>query len=205
MDFYKNKFFGIRLFKISKFEERLEILNNQLLTNYKNNKWMLLNNLLYSITPKNRSMQRRTLVNIYFLDFINSYRGYRHVFGLPTRGQRTWTNGNSVFKSNNILRNYKINVFKKSLPSTLKDNINNAYYLEQINFIWKNQWELEWGLAQRHHVVAFKKSRGYVKYDITALARVNPNIRDFKKQKLFSIGFDYGFTKDLLKNQKKQK
>jgi hypothetical protein len=38
IDFFKNKFFGIKLFKISKFEERLEVLNNQLLTDYKNNK-----------------------------------------------------------------------------------------------------------------------------------------------------------------------
>lgn len=205
IDFFKNKFFGVKFFKIGRFEERLEVLNNQYLLDYKNNKWIILTNLLYSIVPKNRSMQKKKLVNIYFLDFINSYRGYRHVFGLPTRGQRTWTNGNSVFKSNTTLRNYKLSIFKKTLPAALRDNVNNAYYLEQINFLWKNQWELEWNLAYRHHAVALKKNRGFVKYDVNTLSRVNPNIRDFKKQKLFSIGFESGFTKDLLKNQSKLK
>ena len=203
INFFKNRFFGIKKHTVQKFEERLEVVDNNYLTDYKNNKWIILNNILYSMVPKNRSMQKRTLINIYFLDFINSYRGYRHAFGLPTRGQRSWTNGISVFKSNNILRNYKINIFKKSFGLSLKDNINNIYYLDQINFIWKNQWEFEWNLAQRHHTVALKKNRGYIKYDIGVLSRINPNIRDFKKQKSFSIGFDTSFIKELLKNQNK--
>ena len=198
-DFFKNKFFGIRSFSILKIEERLEVSNTKFLTNYKNNKWVILNNLLNYLVPKGQSMQKKYLVNIFFLDFINSYRGYRHIFGLPVRGQRTWTNGNSVFRSNNTLRNYKINVFKKSFSFSLKDNVNSAYYLEQINFIWKNQWEFEWNLAQRHHTVSLKKNRGYIKYDVGVLSKINPNIRDFKKQKLFSIGFEPGFTKELVK------
>ena len=144
-------------------------------------------------------MQKKFLINIFFLDFINSYRGYRHVFGLPVRGQRTWTNGNSVFNSNNILRNYKINLFTKSFLFPLINNVNNAYYLEQINFIWKNQWEFEWNLAKRYHTFSLKKNRGYVKYDLDTIAKINPNVRDFKKQKLFSIGFDSGFTRGLIK------
>ena len=142
-------------------------------------------------------MQKKCLSNIYFLDFINNYRGYRHIFGLPVRGQRTWTNGNSVFKSNNLLRGYKFNIFKNSLPTQLKDNVNTLFYLEQVNFIWKNQWEFEWNLAKKYHTVSLKKNKGFVKYNINTLSKVNPNIRDFKKQKLFSIGFDLGFTKDL--------
>lgn len=200
LDFIKNKFFGINIFYVKKLEERLEVSNQYPLTSYKNNKWFLLNKVLVNIVPKNRSLQRRLLVNIFFLDFINTYRGYRHIFGLPTRGQRTWTNGNSVFKSNNTLRNYKTYVFKKSFSVSAQDNVNTAFYLEQVNFLWKNQWEFEWNLAHRHHAVSLKKNKGFVKYDLSALSRVNPNTRDFKKQKLFSIGFDYGFTKKFLKN-----
>ena len=88
-DFIKNKFFGLKLFSILKIEERLEVSSNKLITNYKNNKWVILNNFLNYLVPKNRSMQKKFLINIFFLDFINSYRGYRHVFGLPVRGQRT--------------------------------------------------------------------------------------------------------------------
>lgn len=205
IDFFNNKFYGINIFYISKLEERLEVSNKYPITNYKSNKWLVLNNLLLSIVPKNKSLQKKLLTNIYFLDYINSYRGYRHLMGLPTRGQRTWTNGNSIFNSNNVLRNYKLHIFKKSLPSSIKNSVNNAFYLEQLNFLWKNQWEFEWNLAQRHHSISLKKNRGFIKYDVDTLYKINPNVRDFKKQKIFSIGFDHGFTKNLLKNSIKNK
>lgn len=204
IEFYKNKFYGINIFFISKLEERLEVLDNYPITIYKVNKWLLLNNLLMNIVPKNQTTQKKLLSNLYMLDYVNSYRGYRHLMGLPTRGQRTWTNGNTIFYSNNLLRNFKVNLFKKKMALGLKSNINNAFYLEQLNFIWKNQWELEWNLAQRHHTISLKKNKGYVKYDVDVLSRINPNVKDFKKQKLFSIGFEPGFTQSLMKNNFKK-
>jgi len=48
-----------------------------------------------------------------------------------------------------------------------------------------------------------KKNRGFIKFDINTLIRINPNIRDKKKQNVFSIGFDKGFTKQVLKNNVK--
>jgi hypothetical protein len=50
-----------------------------------------------------------------------------------------------------------------------------------------------------------KKSRGFIKFDISTLAKINPNVNDKKKQSLFSIGFDPGFTKSILKNNLKLK
>ena len=205
INFFKNRFFGIKKHTIQKFEERLEVTDNNYLTDYKNNKWIILNNILYSMVPKNRFMQRRTLINIYFLDFINSYRGYRHSFGLPVNGQRTWTNAKTVFSSNCLLRNYKLNSFKKSLLNLPLNDINNAFYLEQLNFLWKSQWELEWFFAKKKRLIDLKKSRGYIKFDVNTLSKINPNVKDKKKQSLFSIGFDPGFTKFILKNNIKLK
>ena len=205
VDFVKNNFFGLGYFYVNSLEVRLEVLNQYPIVQYKNNKWVVLHNVLERLVPKKRSLERRLLLNVLFLDFIQSYRGYRHLFGLPTRGQRAWTNGNSVFRSNNILRNHKISIFKKSLSSVVSENVNSAHHLEQVNFLWRNQWDFEWVLAQRHHAVSLKKNKGFVKYDLSALSRANPNARDFKKQKLFSIGFDYGFTKNFLKNAQKIK
>ena len=145
------------------------------------------------------------LFNIYFLDFIGSYRGYRHSFGLPVNGQRTWTNAKTAFSSNSLLRNYKLNSFKKSLLNLPLSDVNNAFYLEQLNFLWKSQWELEWFFAKKKRLVDLKKSRGYIKFDVNTLAKINPNVKDKKKQSLFSIGFDPGFTKFILKNNVKLK
>lgn len=204
-DFLEKKIDGFKKNSINFFEQRLEISTNYSISLYKNSKWLILNNLLDSIIPNNKNLKKRRLINIYFLDFIGSYRGYRHSFGLPVNGQRTWTNSKTTFSSNFLLRNYKLNSFKKSLLGLPISDVNNAFYLEQLNFLWKSQWELEWFFAKKKRLVELKKSRGYIKFDVNALSKINPNIKDKKKQSLFSIGFDPGFTKFILKNNVKLK
>lgn len=204
-DFLEKKIDGFKKNNIKFFEQRLEMSATLSINLYKNSKWLVLNNLLDFIIPNNKNLKKKRLVNIYFLDFISSYRGYRHSFGLPVQGQRTWTNANTVFKSNSLLRNYKLNSFRKSLMGLPVNEINNAFYLEQLNFLWKSQWELEWFFAKKKRLIDLKKSRGYIKFDINTLAKINPNLKDKKKQSLFSIGFDPGFTKFILKNNLKIK
>ena len=204
-DFLEKKIDGFKNHSINSFEQRLEISTNFNISLYKNSKWLILNNLLDLIIPNNKNLKKRRLINIYFLDFIGSYRGYRHSFGLPVNGQRTWTNAKTTFSSNSLLRNYKLNSFKKSLLGLPLSDINNAFYLEQLNFLWKSQWELEWFFAKKKRLVELKKSRGYIKFDVSALSKINPNVKDKKKQSLFSIGFDPGFTKFILKNNVKLK
>jgi small subunit ribosomal protein S13 len=53
---------------------------SQLLTVYK---------VLLCVVPDNKDLKKKTIFNIFILDLINSYRGLRHAFGLPVRGQRT--------------------------------------------------------------------------------------------------------------------
>lgn len=204
-DFLEKKIDGFKNHSISRLEQRLETSTNYSISLYKNSKWLILNNLLDLIIPNNKTLKKRRLINIYFLDFIGSYRGYRHSFGLPVNGQRTWTNSKTTFSSNSLLRNYKINAFKKSLLGLPVSDINNAFYLEQLNFLWKSQWELEWFFAKKKRLVELKKSRGYIKFDVSALSKINPNVKDKKKQSLFSIGFDPGFTKFILKNNIKSR
>jgi ribosomal protein S13 len=204
-DFLDNKIDGFKKNNVNFFEQRLEISTKFSINSYKNSKWLILNYLLDSIVPNNKNLKKKRLMNIYFLDFISSYRGYRHSFGLPVHGQRTWTNSNTVFKSNTLLRSYKLNNFKKSLMSLPINEVNNAFYLEQLNFLWRSQWELEWFFAKKKRLIDLKKSRGYIKFDVNTLAKINPNLKDKKKQNLFSIGFDPGFTKFILKNNLKLK
>lgn len=196
IDGFKNSY-------INFFEQRLEVSSKFVLNTYKNSKWYIFFNILDVIIPNNKNLKKQKLINIFFLDFISSYRGYRHSFGLPVKGQRTWSNANSVFKSNVLLRNYKLNTFKKSLFNIPLNDINNAFYLEQLNFLWKTQWELEWLFAKKKRLIEFKKSRGFIKFDINTLSKINPNVKDKKKQNLFSIGFDLGFTKIMLKTNLK--
>ena len=173
INFLDKKIDGFKLFNIKMFEQRLELSSNFSINLYKNSKWLILNYLLDSIIPNNKNLKKRRLINIYFLDFISSYRGYRHSFGLPVNGQRTWTNAKSTFSANPLLRNYKLNMFKKSLLGLPVSDINNAFYLEQLNFLWKSQWELEYIIFNVLWDYPFSKNL----FNFNAIFKKNWNIR----------------------------
>ena len=90
--FFKHRCYGFskKLFKmvVSRLESRIdkktkELKTSQLFTTY---------NLLLGVVPENKELRKKVVFNVFILDFINTYRGVRHSFGLPVRGQRTWSN-----------------------------------------------------------------------------------------------------------------
>jgi hypothetical protein len=143
--------------------------------------------------------------NIFMLDLINSYRGLRHSFGLPVRGQRTWTNAWSTYRSNLILRQFKIKLSKRLYTSITISELNIAYLAEQINSLWKIQWDSEWKKAKRQRQIQAKKSRNFYKVDLKAIASANVSVNDKKKNSSYVIGFDPGFTKYVIKQSLKYK
>jgi hypothetical protein len=90
-------------------------------------------NILLNIVPQDRELRKKVIFNVFMLDLINSYRGLRHSFGLPTRGQRTWTNAWSVYRSNLLLRQFKIKLSKRLYTTITINELNIAYLAEQIN------------------------------------------------------------------------
>ena len=143
--------------------------------------------------------------NIFMLDLINSYRGLRHSFGLPVRGQRTWTNAWSTYRSNLTLRQFKIKLSKRLYTSITISELNIAYLAEQINSLWKIQWDSEWKKAKRQRQIQAKKSRNFYKVDLRAIASANVSVNEKKKNSSYVIGFDPGFTKYVIKQSIKYK
>jgi hypothetical protein len=45
--------------------------------------------LIKMLGPVTSSMQTRYLINVYRLHLLNTYRGWRYIRNLPTKGQRT--------------------------------------------------------------------------------------------------------------------
>jgi Ribosomal protein S13 len=72
-----------------KIEERLESLLNTKIKDLPQRDWSVFLNLVHQIVPRKSSLKRRTILNVFMLDAITSYRGWRHYKGLPVRGQRT--------------------------------------------------------------------------------------------------------------------
>lgn len=195
---FSKKLYGI-------FIMRLETRVEKKLKEFKTSKTILIYKLLISVVPENKSLKKKMVFNIFVLDLINSYKGLRHAFGLPVRGQRTWSNAWSSYRSNLVLRQLKIRLSKRLYGSVSISELNTAYLAEQINLLWKMQWDSEWKKAKRQRQVQAKKSRNLYKVDLKAIASANVSIKDSKKNSSYVVGFDPGFTKFVLKQSLKFK
>ena len=68
---------------------RLETRIDQKIKDLRIAKLIVVYRTLLSVVPQNKDLKKKITFNIFILDLINSYRGVRHSFGLPVRGQRT--------------------------------------------------------------------------------------------------------------------
>jgi len=148
-----------------------------------------------------------------------SYRGWRHSRGLPVRGQRTWTNAWSVYRNNLILREYKLLLAKRLYGNLPSDNLNVIHLAEQVNLLWKLQWENEWNEVRKKRLLAAKSNFQATSVDLVSMSKGivdNSGNKKLKKKtkslfnkNVFTLGFDAGFTKALIKvnymNQSKGK
>ena len=184
---------------------RLETRVNKKTKDFKTSQLITIYKILLNIVPENKDFKKKVIFNIFMLDLINSYRGLRHAFGLPVRGQRTWTNAWSTYKSNLTLRQFKIKLSKRLYTSITISELNIAYLAEQINSLWKIQWDSEWKKAKRQRQIQAKKSRNLFKVDLKAIASANVSVKDKKKQSGYLVGFDPGFTKYVIKQSLKYK
>lgn len=184
---------------------RLESRVEKKLKDYKTSKTVAVYKLLTSVSPENKDLKKKQLFNIFVLDLINSYRGLRHAFGLPVRGQRTWTNAWSCYKSNLVLRQFKIKLSKRLYTSITLNDLNIAYLAEQINNLWRIQWDNEWKKARHQRQGQAKKSRNFYNVDLKTIASANVSVSSKKKNKNYLVGFDPGFTKYVMKQSIKFK
>ena len=171
--------------------------------------WYTTINYLIKSVPRKSSLKRRFLLNLVLLDILTCYRGWRHYKGLPVRGQRTWTNCSTSYRSNTILRNYKIKIAKNFYGNLPTNEISLALSAEQINLHWKIQFFDEWLSAKRSRL-NYRGAPNTIKIDFYSMANgqiMNPikfqkmtkkQRQSFKKNH-FTLGFDPGFTKPLLR------
>merc|ERR1711977_664005 len=85
--FLKN--FGLKYYVLQKIETRVESLLVLGVLEISPSQWVSFIKYLYLIVPNSKALKKKRLLNIYYLDLISSYRGWRHSKGLPVRGQRT--------------------------------------------------------------------------------------------------------------------
>jgi len=202
--FFKQPCYGFskKLFflLINRLESRVVKKNKELPTS----KQLMLYSTLLCVVPENKELKKKMIFNIFILDFINSYRGVRHSFGFPVRGQRTWSNAWSSYRSNLTLRQFKIKLSKRLYTSVTLSDLNIAYLAEQMNNLWKIQWEGEWKKAKRQRQLIAKKSHGQYNVDLSLMASANV-VTKAKKGGAYLLGFESGFTRHVLKQATKLK
>ena len=150
--------------------------------------------------------KKQKLLNIYLLDLIASYKGWRHLFLLPVNNQRTWTNAKTVFSNNRVLRDHKMFLFKNFYGTTSISNVNDLLNIEILNYYWKNQWFDQWVELKRKRLKILKKNPWLMKKiaNVKNLKSLNVKIDNDKTEKnnsgtnLFLIGYEPGFTKNFL-------
>lgn len=207
--FFKNQVPGIKNFSMFKFIKRFEYNINQetfYLKKLPEYNYFFLK-FFFDIFPKNLNLADRQLVHIIFLTIAWNYKSWRHFKGLPCRGQRTWSNAWSVYKSNLLLRDYKKKYVKKIYGKYGGPEQKLCFLCEYINYLWKFQWFGEW-IHSRKWIKAVLKKKEVVFYlDLFATSRgmLGDLKKDSKsvskKKKILTghVGFDPGFTKIYLK------
>lgn len=149
------------------------------------------------------------------LDILQTYKGWRHTKGLPCRGQRTWTNGNSCYRSNLTLRRFKLKLAQRVYSQLSLNEVNTTYFAEQVNNLWKTQWEAEWKAARKNRLRLVRQG-GIVKADLVnmskgnvispqKLKKMNKKQRQALKKNNFTLGFEPGFTKKIIDDLYKNK
>ena len=96
------------------------------------------------------------------------------------------------------LRQFKLRLSKRFYSTITISELNIAYLAEQVNSLWKIQWELEWKKAKRQRQIAARKSKNHLNIDLGLIASANVTNKN-KKKGNYLIGFDDGFTKHILK------
>ena len=83
------------------------------------------------------SYKQLFLSKLICIDVCSMYKTYRHIFGLPVNGQRTWSNANTTYYNNLLLRQYKLKKFSIFLNDSKPLSFKKIFLAEYINIFWK--------------------------------------------------------------------
>jgi len=113
--FTKHTFNSLDLSKLNKFD------------------WSVMRDSIRPNIPDHAHTKDKKLIRLFLLDYLTTYKGFRHLYGYPTNGQRTRSNGNNCRLCNNMLKNFKISAAKKYYGNLPFHELNIAILAETVN------------------------------------------------------------------------
>jgi ribosomal protein S13 len=139
----RNQNYGTSSAYLGLLESRLELFSSNNLGILEPQELNLLIALLKQAFPSYLLFRNRLLLSIIFLDLAYSYRGWRHLKGLPVRGQRTWSNASNSAVTNKVLREHKQRLGRVFFGRTDPAELRVMLLSEYINSLWEHQWYSE--------------------------------------------------------------
>ena len=200
---------GGNAYFFKKLSSRAEIFSYKKLDFSKESNFYIIMSVLIKLFPKNGIYGYRHLFNVYLLDVLSLYKGWRHSRGLPVNGQRTWSNGWTASRRNNWLKYIQVKKGQAIYGNFPLGEIFTARLAEQVNLVWQEQWHSEWFDAYISRLKS-KKHKSVVKTDLysmaqgnvmspTKFARLSKKQQQAHNKNHFTLGFEPGFTRLLLK------
>jgi len=101
-------------FLVNNFKQSFKLYPNEVLRG--------VNILLSQLSTINNQISELRLFSVIKLYLIRTYRGKSHSIGKPVRGQRTWSNAWSSYKSNQILREF-ITIFQRIRNKNYQEDV----------------------------------------------------------------------------------
>lgn len=175
------RLYGVSKLLTSRMSQRFEIYPFNSLTN---NLIQFFFEQLCVFIPAPFSFRFLYAYNVTWLEYINSYRTYRHLFNLPANGQRTWGGGKSAKSNKSQLYDYKLKKLNKFFKSD-----STLFAAEIVNLLWLQQWPHEWEVSRRYQKQLpwyIQKKKKWLATDVMANRRIESFFKHpykFKKKK----------------------
>lgn len=166
------------------------------------------------LVPRNISKKKQELFHINLWCTLLSYKGWRHLFGKPVNGQRTWSNGKTRKKQKNKLYNFRLFKFQKRFGIHTKANLKISFISEHLNLLWNSEWNDEWLSANKVFSESKQKTKFFrirINYRYMMNFQIStPKSLEYKKTKKnrkkvkteFTVGFDCIYVISLFSKKK---
>lgn len=204
--------YGLKNNFLKYFEKRLEMYEKEEFDiefiKFDKLEWLRFIRLIYNVLDPSENIKEEELNNVYILHHITTYRGWRHIRGLPVRGQRTWSNAWSTYKNNYVLRDFRTEEAKLYyISAPIRESVT-AFSAEYVNMFWKIQFMGEW-YSGKEGLLKFTGHPSTMKIDLFSMANYQvmfpEKLEGMSKKKKqaqaknsFSLGFEPGFTQPLM-------
>ena len=131
---------------------------------------IVLAQLTSELLPKPSELSSIPLLNMLLLDLAYTQRAWRLASGLPSHGQRTWSNASTSRRCARDLHRHKVSAASVYFSGVDSSELSLAVRVEQVSMLWYQQWRSEWSYSRSALRRAIGSKRVSFNFDMRATA-----------------------------------